>query len=1002
RVYARVNAEARNGESADATYPGKTYELSTANAYIDALVQTEVAGGYVVGYFKDTNFNADSVISFGDKVYAKDIPSDITKDSEGAGIIYLLVSKTSFSLVHTSNLQVGNYTWQSEYVASTVKTIKLGQIIDLTTQDEYDTQFEKILKRTDNYNEAEEEILSSCQYYILQTGKSSSNKRFSLVDVNDRNNVIKDLIDLRLYYKPTDENTKIQLQGEEVVFNIYDSTDLEKFAKEVNNGFMNKATKDLDGDGWCYYTAVLKNTLKETYTGPSIGTQASPFMGTFNGNGQTIESIVMPTTGTATIFGFFQEVQHGKISDLKIDSIGPSTVSVKGASCIGALCAYANNAIFEKIVINEIYLNIKYTATDGNLYVGGLVGKCSNTTFDEIHLNENKITMSGSKDADETNHYFGGIVGYSANTSYRGITNKYKLSGTWPKLNGGNFYGGGIVGYAYWVNEFDPISDDLAMINVVNENISDDSKDDAEQSYQLYNTNSIYIGGLIGYAAGSGYRIIDSQNNADIIADFAASSSANANSDTVHLGGLIGCIGNGSSGVQIENCRNTGDIKNAQTDNTNRALRIGGLFGGIYEQKTTVNNCSVFNNTLDIAFKNKSGSPTWAGLFVGAVNCSASNTINFNNCYASLADIVKTSSSAGASLSGHYGYFPSNQNPNNLTFSNCYAMGNFIYKGTSGEERILPDGEGIDHRNGIGVKKEYYGSREPTENNGESYVNEILNLNENGKYLYGYNTAINSVSENLSTPFAITEYFKSTGTNSQPTASYVNVIIDCSSYATQESSIHVSGTDGQGQFYNYKNQYFYGTGLLMMESGTRYPMKLPELTGKINGSEVAVSGYSLSEDNPEIEFIPGQEFAGDLIGVSDIYSNETIRLYPVFAPSVQVYTTTKIKNNIDTATRPIQVGDRVYVSGDTYTRVFVEDTSANTNNYPYYEISAINEIEEENSLYKYVYTITYNDTYNDATEYKSNLDCRAIFQLFGGIYTTSGIQSGFFKTSLDE
>mgnify|MGYP000966059192 FL=1 len=190
-----------------------------------------------------------------------------------------------------------------------------------------------------------------------------------------------------------------------------------------------------------------------------IGSNSSPFTGTFDGNGKTISNLTIDRSTTDYVGLFGVTGDTAKIPNVKLENI-----KVTGKQCTGALVGENGGTITNSYTTGAI---------TGNDYVGGLVGSNTNggsitnsyataavrgTGFyvgGLVGSNEGTITNSYATGLVTGNNLVGGLVGWNDQGS---ITNSY-ATGAVTGAQPGSGYVGGLVGsnadystitYSYW------------------------------------------------------------------------------------------------------------------------------------------------------------------------------------------------------------------------------------------------------------------------------------------------------------------------------------------------------------------------------------------------------------------------------------------------------------------------------------------------------------------------------------------------------------------------
>jgi hypothetical protein len=270
-------------------------------------------------------------------------------------------------------------------------------------------------------------------------------------------------------------------------------------------------------------------------TGPDNG---SPFIGTFDGRGNTItltgfDSSVLGKSSYLGVFGYVDGTSTGRgdITNLTVNVTAGSLAASASSVYIGALAGYAaGSASFDTVAVTG-GINV---SGPSRVYGGGVVGYGN-------HISINKAASSASVTVNGNGYdtSAGGVAGYVTNAgsiSASSATGSISVTATNSLMM---VYGGGLLGYTG------------------NQTVT-------TTSYATGNVNAAaaypYAGGLVGYnygdlSGGNGSRITESY----------ASGNVTATSDTAlpYAGGLVGY--NSSKDSVIGDCYATGDVSAIST-----------------------------------------------------------------------------------------------------------------------------------------------------------------------------------------------------------------------------------------------------------------------------------------------------------------------------------------------------------------------------------------------------------------------------------------------------
>lgn len=464
---------------------------------------------------------------------------------------------------------------------------------------------------------------------------------------------------------PTDSITPdIEWYNESnMIFTLTTKEELAGLAELVNSGtdFLNKIIylgADIDL-GYLSWTP--------------IGNDEHPFVGTFDGNGYSISSLMIHSQ--TSFVGFFGKVT-GKIRNFTIDNAtvyvtdvnnyisiacGYSTSDLKDIHVDGYLDAQHSNCVgaivgYTTAQISNVSAN---TEVVGKEYVGGIVGKVSSATA----LYGNIINYGCVKGTNFTAGIAGCLTG--TGTIYIGnIENYADVIGA--------VHAGGLFGYISG-NTSSLVKNSLSSSDVsgeyyvgaiagesVNVKISECSNAGSTVSASncLIDGNNYYA--FLGGYVGKGYIVEKCTNDSDInyisrgsyvggIAGYLTHSITECSNNGAvkgyhHVGGLAGYISSGTS-VTLSTLTNSGDI----SGNT----YVGGIVGlWIYSNTFVVSGCEntgnvtgtdnvggiagclsmTSNNLLTVSGLRNSGDVTatdggWVGGLFGYVSGNTSSTV---------------------------------------------------------------------------------------------------------------------------------------------------------------------------------------------------------------------------------------------------------------------------------------------------------------------------------------------------------------------------------------
>lgn len=208
---------------------------------------------------------------------------------------------------------------------------------------------------------------------------------------------------------------------------ISNVAELVAFRDVVNGGFQNayaRLVADID-----------LSTLEGNWI--PIGTQDSPFMGSFDGDGHSITNmkILNFTTGNQGFFGRVAGTHPSGHAQLKNFSVsGTMTSSTSGLAHIAGVVGFCDYVADLDDITNKV--NITLTEGTTQSHIGGVAGYCSRT-------NMQRCVNNGNIDAGASWECIGGLQGYTRGYSAM----KYCLNTGNLTTTADNAYIGGILGY---------------------------------------------------------------------------------------------------------------------------------------------------------------------------------------------------------------------------------------------------------------------------------------------------------------------------------------------------------------------------------------------------------------------------------------------------------------------------------------------------------------------------------------------------------------------------
>lgn len=369
-----------------------------------------------------------------------------------------------------------------------------------------------------------------------------------------------------------------------------------------------------------------------------IGTESSPFSGTFDGNDHTISGL--KTLGFYDNEGLFGYVENGSVLNLKLTdvTIGNDGDKKYHGGIAGQLIA---GTIKDCNVSGWVW---------GSEYVGGIVGRLSGDSTISGCTVSGQVNWNGAGGADwaRAGGIIGGIDGGGESVLIENCNNNATVK-MWNSCQNGL---GGIVGYHSGSSLLVTITGCNNNGAIVDENNAGASETGGIIGYSdncnidnCHNTASILgverVGGIVG-------RIC-----AGKVENCTNSGSINAQK---HVGGIIG----NTDGVTVTGCDNNG-IVSASGD-----AAVGGIVGGLVGDKDelTITKC---NNNEAVTAANADGVAGIIGHTPSAVN-----KLSVSGCK-NIADITGSFNVGG--IGGRIETKGNAAAEQSLLFRNCYNTG---------------------------------------------------------------------------------------------------------------------------------------------------------------------------------------------------------------------------------------------------------------------------------------------------------------------------------------
>ena len=385
------------------------------------------------------------------------------------------------------------------------------------------------------------------------------------------------------------------------------------------------------------------------------------FKGTFDGNGKTIDNLVIENAGEAS---FFAKVDSGVVKNLTFGTgcSFTATAATSGKRIYAAsLTAVATGTATFTNVINKGAVKTSESAAGGSSgnYLGGLCSSFQGTGTVSGCENYGNVTFMANPEAWVN---CGGLFGEITKAAViKDCSNHGYIQVSATNKNNKTLNIAGIAGGAN-VAAFDSCVNNGTI----------------EANVSGANTGEINIAGIIGI------------DNAGVLGDVTRCENRgnltnNSAAGNVRMGGFIGCIKGYAS--DVADFINYGSITN--DGNVTSWMAIGGVAGMITGLNTAVNNVTNCQNHGDLLNKVSKGRVTLGGI-VGFIQTSSTVVSDVNNT----AEVKNVGAAAsGVTLGGIVGRIEAFDGGEN-TISHSDNEGHIIFDAASASDANMKSGMG--------------------------------------------------------------------------------------------------------------------------------------------------------------------------------------------------------------------------------------------------------------------------------------------------------------------
>ena len=408
---------------------------------------------------------------------------------------------------------------------------------------------------------------------------------------------------------------------------------------------------------WTVWDVV---TLKENIDCSTIKSEdwtPNEFKGVFDGNGKTIDNLVIEKDGPAA---FFSKLESATVKNLTFGE-GCSFIStgkwagIKDAIFAASLAADARGVITLNKVVNKGKVLAPAAAAGGSSanYLGGICASFDATGTVTDCENYGEVSFLAVPDGSV---YCGGIFGETkSQVNLVGCKNHATVQFNGTNTNNKHLYAGGITADAY-----------KASFNTCENN------GDVQVVTTAEHKGNIFLGGIVGVNGnGTLGTVVDCVNK-------GAVTNNSSTSGVLRMGGFIGYIvtnpSNISSGSEKSSFKNYGAITNKA--GIGNWTGVGGVAGYIGALKTTVNTVSGCENHGDV-INEVATNRVCVGGIVGFVQNASTTVTNCSN-HASVKNTGTAKSGCGIAVAGIVGRIEAADNGTN-TISYCDNEGEVTF-----------------------------------------------------------------------------------------------------------------------------------------------------------------------------------------------------------------------------------------------------------------------------------------------------------------------------------
>lgn len=410
------------------------------------------------------------------------------------------------------------------------------------------------------------------------------------------------------------------------------------------------------------------------------------FKGVFDGNGKTIDNLVIEKASPAAFFSRLASATVKNLTfgdgcsftatapwegyatkiyaaSLAADVTGNTTLTNvvnKGAvkttsgatggstgNYVGGICAYYRAT--GNVSGCQNYGEVSFPATPaGHVWCGGIFGYIETGASVANCTNHGHVLFNGTNSGNKS-LYLGGITAEARTSSFNTCVNLGTVEINATAAHGGHAFMGGIVG----VNDEGKLGEIVGCVN--------GSETDSTKGAVTNNSNTsavLRIGGFIGYIVTNASDIANT-SEVSCFKNYGTITNKAEIGNWAGIGGVAGYVGALATENTITGCENHGTVVN---EKVKAKMNVGGIVGFIQDANTTVTGCKNYGEV-----KNTGTSPYGIGVTVAGIvgrieaRTSGANTISLCENHGAISYAAKNESDAtyfsGAAgiLGGHTG-----------------------------------------------------------------------------------------------------------------------------------------------------------------------------------------------------------------------------------------------------------------------------------------------------------------------------------------------------------